>query len=1144
MNDFDLIRAYVERGAEDAFTELVNRHISLVYATAMRQIRDPHLAGEITQSVFIILARKAVTIRTGTILAGWLLRTTRYAAANARRHEQHRHETEQKAMEQLLPTETEAAWQQLSPILDEAMIALSEKDRDAVALRFFEQKSFKEIGAALSLSEDSARKRVSRAIERLRTMLTKRGCALSLAAIAAAISANATAAVPAGMKATVTSAALLKGAAAAGSVPVLVQTTLATLNWLRWRQPFGIGAAAIVLGIGGIVSASHFGADHSPPPNRAPAIVQTLPAQSTPNSVAPNSSVQSAPQQSSKTILLRVVDTDAQTPIETAKLTLTWSKDFPERLTNSFATDVKGECRVPIDTAMSGNWNWRVEVYKDGYVPKYVSWSAPQGDTLDSFPTEYTAKLTRGVDVGGVVVNEAGEPVPEVRVVFSVNGPAPGASHDRERLTMMGHYHTEVTDIEGKWHCNHVPQQFGMIIYEFMHPNYLTSTFGSAALGASTTLGLTYVAAAELQNGTAKTTLKPGTLVAGMVVDETGRPIPHAKVTEDHTWHEESASEYTGNGGRFQFANTSKKDLVLTVQANDFAPLEVTVHPGDQTAALRLTLSKGSRLRGHIVSDFGEPLANAKIKLSNTEWAAFTDADGKFEWPTAPAEEAYAISAPGYDSKSKVSLTADGSEHEITLRRNAPPSPAFHIAGTIIDSETRQPIEGFKVLTTITEGVRTPEGLQTHWNSSPELKVVGSQGKFSFDASKSALNYVVEIQSSGYSPDRTEVEGPITNDIQLAFELKRAAPLVGKVQLPHGAPIPGALVVLSSEDSRQQGEFPIRMEMVYMKVPGDFDLTRTPISHTSTDAEGRFSVEPKLAMKKILVAHKSGFAEVPVEHLATNPAVTVRPWGRVEGTLRIGNLPGTNETLYLRNWRWAYLFSHSLEINLEAETDSEGRFAIEGVPPGDWEISHEVKTRRTKAAAVRVEFGSGYSMILPRTSGPSLVAFLHVEPGATTEVKLGGTGRQVVEKLRAVNTAQPIDWTRDVQRLTSKAGLSAVGPAAKRQDFNSEKDYSAAQQKWYSCLREFWLSDAGIQAKPAAHEYTAVFEPDGTFRINDVLPGTYQFEIRVSDPKDPRIPFGKSIATLTKEIVVGEVGTGDSSEPFDLGVLELTANEK
>src|SRR5207344_637212 len=115
------------------------------------------------------------------------------------------------------------------------------------------------------------------------------------------------------------------------------------------------------------------------------------------------------------------------------------------------------------------------------------------------------------------------------------------------------------------------------------------------------------------------------------------------------------------------------------------------------------------------------------------------------------------------------------------------------------------------------------------------------------------------------------------------------------------------------------------------------------------------------------------------------------------------------------------------------------------------------KIRRTseERKPIKVKFGSGYSMVLPAISGPSLVTFLHVEPGAKAEIRLGGTGRQVVGKLRAANIAQSIDWTRDVQRLTSKAGLSVVGPAAKRQDFNSEKEYFAAQQQWYARLREF-----------------------------------------------------------------------------------------
>lgn len=184
-------------------------------------------------------------------------------------------------------------------------------------------------------------------------------------------------------------------------------------------------------------------------------------------------------------------------------------------------------------------------------------------------------------------------------------------------------------------------------------------------------------------------------------------------------------------------------------------------------------------------------------------------------------------------------------------------------------------------------------------------------------------------------------------------------------------------------------------------------------------------------------------------------------------------------------------------------------------------------------------------MVIPTTSAQTLVTFVHVEPGATTEVNLGGKGRQVVGKLRAANIAQPNDWQRDVQRLTSESSWPPFGPPVKRENFSSEKEFFASQQQWYERSREFWLSEAGMAARAAACEYAAIFEPDGSFRINDVLPGMYRFDIRITDPTDPRgFPFAKSIVSLTKEITVDEGDAGNASESLDLGVLEVTANEK
>jgi RNA polymerase sigma factor (sigma-70 family) len=273
MGDFTLLQAYVKRRSEDAFTELVNRHIHLVYSAALRQTRDPHAAAEVAQTVFIILARKAQTIRDGTVLAGWLLRTARYTAANARRREQRRQETEHQAMDQLYTTETGNDWNEISPLLDDALVKLNERDRNAVALRFFEQKSYKEIGLALSLSEDNARKHVSRALEKLRTVFGKRGKVIPAAVLAGVITAHAVKAAPPELAGATSIMALSKASVAPTALPLLARGTLETLKWMQWKA-VAIPASMVALALGVVVlMTNHYNAGRDVSPTTAAVIV-------------------------------------------------------------------------------------------------------------------------------------------------------------------------------------------------------------------------------------------------------------------------------------------------------------------------------------------------------------------------------------------------------------------------------------------------------------------------------------------------------------------------------------------------------------------------------------------------------------------------------------------------------------------------------------------------------------------------------------------------------------------------------------------------------------------------------------------------------------------------------------------------------
>lgn len=250
MPDFDditLLKQYTG-GDESAFTLLVERYVNLVYSTALRQICNPSHAEEITQAVFIILMQKAKSLSPKTILSGWLYQTARLTAANFQRSENRRQQREQEAyMQSTLTGPDSASWEQIAPLLDEAMGRLGEKDRNAIVLRFFENKNPQEVAVALKLNEVTARKRVSRALDKLRKFFTKRGVVVPIAVLTAAISANSVHAAPLGLAVTI-SATASKGLAVAATVSTLAKGTLKIMAYTKLKLALCIGAAVLLAG--------------------------------------------------------------------------------------------------------------------------------------------------------------------------------------------------------------------------------------------------------------------------------------------------------------------------------------------------------------------------------------------------------------------------------------------------------------------------------------------------------------------------------------------------------------------------------------------------------------------------------------------------------------------------------------------------------------------------------------------------------------------------------------------------------------------------------------------------------------------------------------------------------------------------------
>ena len=243
-----LVRKFAANASEPAFAALVERHIALVHSAALRQAGDAHLAEEITQAVFIILARKAASLRAKTVLSAWLYRTTRYAAADALRARRRRQAREQEAhMQSILNQPDPDVWAQLAPLLDDALAELGETDRTALVLRFFENKTAREIAGALRMEEAAAQKRVARALEKLRAIFVKRGVTLTATVIAGAAAANSVQAAPAGLAVTVTAAAA-KGAAASGSTLTLIKGALKIMAWTKAKMAIVVSLGVLLAG--------------------------------------------------------------------------------------------------------------------------------------------------------------------------------------------------------------------------------------------------------------------------------------------------------------------------------------------------------------------------------------------------------------------------------------------------------------------------------------------------------------------------------------------------------------------------------------------------------------------------------------------------------------------------------------------------------------------------------------------------------------------------------------------------------------------------------------------------------------------------------------------------------------------------------
>jgi RNA polymerase sigma factor (sigma-70 family) len=289
MTDSQLLSEYVATRNPEAFSRLVHRHIDLVYAAALRQTRDRHLADDVTQAVFLILFRKAGTIRNPAMLCCWLIRTAQFAAKQACRAESRRRLHEQKAASMILAEKTSHFDDaQITALLDLGLSRLGSADRGAIILRYLRGQSLNDVGVELGLSANSAHKRITRALGKLRAFFHRNGITVPQDVLESALAAQCACAAPPMLASTVFTHALGDGGTSTGGA-VIARTTLKAMSVGKAMLVIGsASAAALVLGVGTLIAILK--------PVSAATSVPASPASSTQNdaAVSPSVSVPSA----------------------------------------------------------------------------------------------------------------------------------------------------------------------------------------------------------------------------------------------------------------------------------------------------------------------------------------------------------------------------------------------------------------------------------------------------------------------------------------------------------------------------------------------------------------------------------------------------------------------------------------------------------------------------------------------------------------------------------------------------------------------------------------------------------------------------------------------------------------------------------
>jgi hypothetical protein len=601
------------------------------------------------------------------------------------------------------------------------------------------------------------------------------------------------------------------------------------------------------------------------------------------------------------------------------------------------------------------------------------------------------------------------------------------------------------------------------------------------------------VTAGNLRAFAVLSVMKAGQSLSGTVVSPTGRPVAGASVfiqsRGDRTSLRRVESDRDGRFRTGPFIDPKWSELTMVVRAEGFAWHAQTLLVPPELPPQTIRLSPRQPLHGRVVDAQGRPVPGAVVisprdfGFAGLEWQTETDADGRFVWYDAPATGSYMLDVKKSPFRRIVAWMVPGGTDELTLTLNR----AQHLHGTVTDAKTGRPIDRFILIHGF--GPIRP-GWPPQWSRDTAQTFGGGRYDLTRSAIEQQMVHSIRIEAEGY--EAAEFLGFSDNreDVAHDFQVREAAMLSGIVRGPDGRPMDGADVTLNGDG------YNAAVENGRLGPSSSFYYTSPRVR---TGPDGRYVFRPQGHRVSVIAIHDSGFAFRSADERAASTDLTLVPWARVEGIVKIGRKPAARQTVN----GWTTSVAH-----YQARTDESGRFVLDRVAAGRLTIYRRIEDQDKVS------------------STDSNKVSLDVKPGETVRVQLGGTGRPVVGRLAIPEGVKLVHFALGQGLL--KSVLPEPPTPADYLVFDSER-----RAAWWETYSQSPEGRAFVEER---HRWYAVaLRPDGTFRAEDVPAGRYvlrlPFEGLSRSSREGRQAFAHA------EVVVPEMSGGRSDEPLDIGAV-------